>query len=388
MEREVFVARFREATAGARDFARTMIIEALPDPLVFRLRLNSSYDGHPAVEDEQRFPDDGSFELAVELSSCEEERAIATLWRDGRVPEWINATVVGETGGATVVELTCCGRFTALDRLLYHEREGHPPFHVLGPAFPASHSMHGPHPPFSIYDRSECWTRAELDRVGGHASRVCLLDLVGHAFDDAALGTLPRLPNLEVITLSHSPINGRGLAALSRFPKLRALTVELDQVETFQLDDLDAVKLESLTLTSMPAHELGLARLLARSPNLTTLTIRATEAVLEGSWPQVASVVIEARRVRGTVRLPAKLDAVSLSVAEMDDVQIAELLAPVRELRHLHLDGTRITDELAAALVERYALNSFGVVRTQVTDTALAQIASAHPKLRLRPRRR
>ncbi|XXY54867.1 hypothetical protein WME91_27425 [Sorangium sp. So ce269] len=35
-----------------------------------------------------------------------------------------------------LLEVRVCGRFTAKAELLYHEREGWPPFHVLGPVLP------------------------------------------------------------------------------------------------------------------------------------------------------------------------------------------------------------------------------------------------------------
>ena len=56
------------------------------------------------------------------------------------MPEWVNVAVASETGTATVVELTCCGRFTAHDDRLYHRDEGYPPFHVLGPGRPGRES--------------------------------------------------------------------------------------------------------------------------------------------------------------------------------------------------------------------------------------------------------
>lgn len=129
----MFAQRLHEAATAARDFARTFIEETLPDPMLFRLRLNSSYDGNPRVGDEVVYPDDSSFQRAEELKACDEEAVVKSLWRDGRVPEWIDVAVIGETGTATLLQLMCCGRFTAQNDRLYHEREGRPPFHVTGP---------------------------------------------------------------------------------------------------------------------------------------------------------------------------------------------------------------------------------------------------------------
>jgi hypothetical protein len=61
------------------------------------------------------------------------------LWRDGHVPQWINVAVLTETGTETIVELLCCGRFTADETRLYPVDEGRPPFHVLSPMLPPSY---------------------------------------------------------------------------------------------------------------------------------------------------------------------------------------------------------------------------------------------------------
>src|SRR5688572_12212046 len=102
----------------------------------------------------------------------------------------------------------CCGRFTAQDELLYHEREGRPPFHVTGPTLPVNYED-GQR--FSIYDRSECWTRRDVEQLRAHAHKVWSLDLFGLAFDDESLGQLPDLARMEILELKGSPLRGSGL---------------------------------------------------------------------------------------------------------------------------------------------------------------------------------
>jgi hypothetical protein len=48
----------------------------------------------------------------------------------------VNVTVQAYDGQYSYLELLCCGRFTALDEMLYHRLEGYQPFHVLGPSLP------------------------------------------------------------------------------------------------------------------------------------------------------------------------------------------------------------------------------------------------------------
>lgn len=89
MERNLFAGRFRAAAQRDRDFARTFFEEPLPNQMRFRVRLNASYDG-TASDAFRLYPDDGSPELAEKLATCTEEQVIATLWRKGLVPQWVN----------------------------------------------------------------------------------------------------------------------------------------------------------------------------------------------------------------------------------------------------------------------------------------------------------
>src|SRR4029079_19531467 len=99
-------------------------------------------------------------------------------------------------GDASLLQLMCCGRFTADEGLLYHAREGCPPFHVTGPVLPVGYEDGQK---FSIYDRSECWTLDDVDHLRNHAHKVWSLDLVGHAFDDESLEKLPSLSRMELL---------------------------------------------------------------------------------------------------------------------------------------------------------------------------------------------
>jgi hypothetical protein len=52
MDRDIFAERFRRASQRARDFAQTLVEEALPTELRFRLELNASHDGNPLLADQ------------------------------------------------------------------------------------------------------------------------------------------------------------------------------------------------------------------------------------------------------------------------------------------------------------------------------------------------
>ena len=73
------------------------------------------------------------------MPDCSALAVVDELWRDGRVPEWMDLSVVDVAQGSTVLEALCCGRFTDDETLLYHKTEGAPPFHVTSPALPPNH---------------------------------------------------------------------------------------------------------------------------------------------------------------------------------------------------------------------------------------------------------
>ncbi len=109
-----------------------MVRQTLPDEAWFLVGANQSYDGNPLVEDEQVFPNESSLGRAERSL----EEAADWLWRNGKVPEWVNLRAYDADEAATYILMECCGRFTALEELLYHRREGYAPFHVTSPTLP------------------------------------------------------------------------------------------------------------------------------------------------------------------------------------------------------------------------------------------------------------
>ena len=102
---------------------------------MFRVYPNQSYDENPRVGNEAVFPDD-SLPEGVYHGPWSYEQVVDFLWRDGKVPEWIDIAVRDVEGGVTVAWLRCCGRFTVQDDLLYHRGGGQQPFSVKSPDLP------------------------------------------------------------------------------------------------------------------------------------------------------------------------------------------------------------------------------------------------------------
>ena len=135
MDRETFEERLHAAARWAVACARHYVRQLLPDEAAFLVLPNRSYDGNPRVGDEEVFPG----ESLPDGQSCgpwSAAEVVAFLWRSGKVPEWIDVSVRAEDGLRSLVELRCCGRFTASEELLYHRYEGIPPFSVKSPYLP------------------------------------------------------------------------------------------------------------------------------------------------------------------------------------------------------------------------------------------------------------
>jgi len=386
MDHTTFAERFRGAAQKARGFAQSFLEESLPAELRFRVRLNASYDANPLHPAERTFPQDGGRRQQRSLSNVDEARALSAFWRDGLVPEWIDLSVVGETGTATLVGALACGRFTADDGLLYHTKEGHAPFHVLGPSLPADYVEDRR---FSIHDAVEAWEPDEVQRAAQHADRVRALDLCGEAFDDEAVARLPAFPGLQVLAISAARVCGPGLRRLSGFGGLD--TLNLHELDAAGLNVGDAPMLRAmrnLSIEPAPASPWGFGHWAERLPALECLQLAAPGPLfLDGCLPrQMTSVSLKGTRLLGEPRLCEQIESLSLEFPDMGEPELGPLLAPVRTVGILSLDRTPVGDAFIRQVARRLELRRLNVRDTQVSADCLRDLRAEYPGLRTVPR--
>jgi hypothetical protein len=386
VERQVFAARFAASAEAAWAFTQLMVTEDLPMPLLFRVRLNQSYDRRAPLPGEVRFPEDSARGRALALNRCDARTAVGELWRDGRVPEWVNVAVVDETGTATIIEIVCCGRFTDDDDRLYHNAEGAPPFHVLGPALPHDHDG----TPFSIHHRAECWDRSDANHLAGVADEVWSLTLTTDEFDNGALSALPDLPNVEILEHHACALGANALTAFRRFPKLRILRLRLTNPGSFRAD-ADAATghltaLTDLAIDNLPPQPWGHETLAAVAPALTRMRLATEETLWLGAFsPAVRNVALVAPRIAGPIRLPATLDSLTLHLSEGSAEDVAAILDGVTHVGSLGLQGTPVGDE-ALPLLEGRGLQHVDLVDTGLSVAGLAAFRAEHPEIGVLPR--
>lgn len=386
MKERVFRERLRDAATSARDFARTLVEERLPDNLVFRIRLNSSYDGNPLVGDERVYPEDSKPERAFALRECTEDRVVSTLWREGAVPEWVNLSVIGETEDATLVEVVACGRFTADEAHLYHQAEERSPFHVLGPTLPAGH-VDGQR--FSIHTRSECWSLHDCERLRRNQQKIWSLELHGNEIDGDALDALRDLSALEILEIRGPSLARKALSWLARIPRLRVLRIALESTHRFDLDDMPVLAcLEILDLDGIPSRSWGFDALAARVPALRQLSLKSPgDLILDGQWPPAAeSITLIAQRVVGAPSGRKSLSSFGLHVAHASSAEIEALFAAFQALQSLSLRGTPMDEDQVQHLAQRFRLARLDIAYTGLDDLAVRRIAAAHPLTRVMPR--
>jgi hypothetical protein len=136
LDRNTFEAHLLLAAQHAISFAREFVRQELPSEFVFLIYPNQSYDGMPRTGDEEVFPDE-SLPEGQFLGPFSVQQAMSFLWRNERVPEWIDVSVRAENAHHSAIALRCCGRFTAEDELLYHRYPNSvPPLSIKSPPIP------------------------------------------------------------------------------------------------------------------------------------------------------------------------------------------------------------------------------------------------------------
>ncbi len=151
VDKSTFRARLIQAAERVIPFTQIYVIDALPSMYRYRIFPNCSYDGRPRVGDEEVFPEDSEGVPATGLGPWGPEEVVEYLWRDGKIPEWINVHVYSYDDEYTYVALTCCGRFTARDDLLYSLWTDVPPFRVCGPSLPPNWKSIEESPKFKLH---------------------------------------------------------------------------------------------------------------------------------------------------------------------------------------------------------------------------------------------
>ncbi|PHR90919.1 MAG: hypothetical protein COA78_34305 [Blastopirellula sp.] len=170
MTEETFQKHLIEASDFIVEATREYVDDVLPDEFRFLVVPNSSFDGNPLEDDEEIFPKESIPEWTTKppMDACS---VINDLYRNGKVPEWINVYVDSSDNEYTYLLLECCGRFTAMEKHLYHAGKGVPPFStkIEMPSLDYELESHGKFQLRSRYYKSEPIARPNSDSADAPA---------------------------------------------------------------------------------------------------------------------------------------------------------------------------------------------------------------------------
>lgn len=382
MDRETLAEHLADAAAEAVSFGQEFFNRPLPPRIRFNVMPNQSYDAN-LRPGEVTFPDDSHPRVAMALRGVPTEHVVDFCWREGRVPEWVNVSVDAAHSGTTFVRLECCGRFTDDSALLYHEREGRPPFHAVGPALPPGYQS-GER--FSPNRRFECWSPSEIEGLREVAGDVWLLSLFGPWVDDRHLGELPPLGALEIIQLDSTKAGSDSLERVARTSRLRVLRLANPQ-PGFGLDPTHLPSLPDVTdLSAEFLGDVAVEITRRRLPRLEHLAL-TTGGSLSIRWRpqrQMRRLSLTASEL-GNVRLPRQLESLSLAIATGMGHKTINAISRC-DIKSLHLRGTPLSDQLSEVLTQNRGLEFADLVGTGISADALDRIRSARPGLRVLPR--
>ena len=160
MNRPRFEELLLKASRTVVAFTREFVWNPIPDAVQYRVYPNMSYDKHPDGRILTDYPEDSK--LAREsLVFSDPSQVVDFLWREGRVPEWIDVQIKEVSEQHATVELICCGRYTADENAMYYSQSDMGPFGVKGPALPPEWKSDRPKEKFDLY-----WLKHNLEGGG------------------------------------------------------------------------------------------------------------------------------------------------------------------------------------------------------------------------------
>ncbi|AKV02716.1 hypothetical protein AKJ09_09379 [Labilithrix luteola] len=152
-----------------------------------------------------------------------------------------------------------------------------------------------------------------------------------------------------------------------------------------RLDNLD-----TLSLTFLPLRIVGIARLAEAAANLRELTLGSehqTRSADDVAFDKLERLTLEFPRLPSWVRIPRSLRGIALRVAETTDDEVKRVLAACPEdLEDVGLRNTPVSNSILGELVGRPAIKYLDAVGTQITKPALEQFAQKRPGFRCSPR--
>ncbi|HRK82191.1 MAG TPA: hypothetical protein PLZ12_12185 [Saprospiraceae bacterium] len=131
MTNEAFFELLITASQLAYDFAKDFVTDELPANFKYSVSLSQSFDDRSSTLFDF-FPDDDD----KSLEFIDAAEAVEVLFRNNKVPVWIDISVESTFNQHTVFRLLCAGRYSSDEQALYYANNGTGSFGIKSPALP------------------------------------------------------------------------------------------------------------------------------------------------------------------------------------------------------------------------------------------------------------
>ena len=131
MTKSEFQTLLSHSSYVAIDFARTYVMDNLPNDFRYSVRLNASTDDIN-LKQFDIYPSDN--DKTIDFITA--DKVINLLNRNGKVPVWIDISVEYVHKKFTVFQLLCAGRYSADENEFYYLKAGTGPFGIKSPTLP------------------------------------------------------------------------------------------------------------------------------------------------------------------------------------------------------------------------------------------------------------
>ena len=125
-----FKNNFTKSTDQAVKFGQEFISNRISNHVTYDIEFNSSHDKSHVGFDVYKIDDE---RIDCNLSF---EEVVRRVYRDGKVPAWIDISIVKSGRRNTRLNLLCAGRYTDKIEDLYYVSQGTHPFGIKSPLLP------------------------------------------------------------------------------------------------------------------------------------------------------------------------------------------------------------------------------------------------------------
>ena len=134
MTKPEFLFHLKGSSIIALKFAENYVKNKLTTDFKYDVKLNVSQDNANLKGFDIYIEDNG----VVKLDLFDNE-VVDLLYRNGKIPVWIDISVLKSDGKTTTFNLLCTGRYSDNKNEYYYNNNGSGPFGIKSPAFPINY---------------------------------------------------------------------------------------------------------------------------------------------------------------------------------------------------------------------------------------------------------